>query len=95
VSSGSYSVELDLTVPTNYTAGFVANFGGGTTAGAEAALIAGLTAGTAYFNVHTDAFPAGEIRGFPTLSVAEPPSHAVLLLGLGGMGWIAWRRKKA
>jgi hypothetical protein len=37
---------------------------GGTTAGAEAALLAGLEAGQAYLNIHTTMFPGGEIRGF-------------------------------
>jgi len=36
---------------------------GGTAAGAEAALVGGLAAGQAYFNIHTSPFPGGEIRG--------------------------------
>ena len=45
---------LDLTDPASYTASFVTNFGGGTVAGSEAALLAGLGNGQAYFNIHTD-----------------------------------------
>src|SRR5688572_9060286 len=53
VSAGTYNFVVDLTLPTSYTSSFVTNFGGGTIPGAEAALLAGLQSGRAYFNVHT------------------------------------------
>ena len=85
VTSGTYSTTLDLTQPTTYTAGFLSTFGGGTLPGAEAALLSGLQSGTAYFNVHTNAFPAGEIRGFWS-PVPEPATWAMMLLGFGVVG---------
>ncbi len=90
--SGSYSIDLDLTLLTTYTGGFLTNFGGGTVAGAEAALLAGLYSGRAYFNVHTTAFPGGEIRGFPT-AVPEPMSLALFAMALLGLFFI--QRRKA
>jgi len=63
VSSGSYTSPLiDLDDPASFTAGFMTNFGGGTTSGSTAALLAGIDEGKAYFNVHSDTFPGGEIR---------------------------------
>jgi len=63
VTSGTYDHTFDTTLATTYNPAFLAA-NGGTTAGAEAALAASLAAGTAYFNIHTAAFPGGEIRGF-------------------------------
>lgn len=93
VTSGSYSIVLDLTQASTYTGGFVTNFGGGTTAGAQAALLAGLQSQTAYFNIHTSLFPSGEIRGFAS-AVPEPQSWTMLIMGFGLMGAVTRRRRR-
>ncbi len=68
VTSGNFTSTpaFDLTDTASFNPSFVvAN--GGTAAGAEAALAAGLATGQAYLSIHTTAFPAGEIRTFLTL----------------------------
>lgn len=85
VSAGTYAIVLDLTQSATYTAAFRNTFGGGTVAGSEAALLAGLQQQRAYFNIHTNAFPGGEIRGFPA-AIPEPTSWALLVLGFGLIG---------
>ena len=54
---------------------------GGTTASAEAALLASAAAGTSYFNIHTTVFPGGEIRGF-LIPAAVPEPSSVIMLGI-------------
>jgi hypothetical protein len=80
VSAGTYDASFDMTDAASYRAGFINDFGGGTVEGAFAALLAGLGAGRGYFNVHSNTFPGGEIRGF-LRPVPEP--GALVLLGLG------------
>jgi hypothetical protein len=65
VRAGTYEIKLNLLLASSYNPSFV-TANGGTPASAEVALLAGLAAGKAYLNIHTTAFPGGEIRGFFT-----------------------------
>jgi hypothetical protein len=91
VTSGSYTETFDLLNLATYNQGFV-NTNGGTVGSARLAFLAGLASGRAYLNIHTTAFPAGEIRGFLT-QVPEPGSIA--LFGLGALGLASLRRRRA
>jgi hypothetical protein len=93
VNSGAYSTVLDLSVASTYGAGFITAFGGGTVEGSQAALLDALQSETAYLNIHTDAFPAGEIRGFLS-PVPEPSTWAMMLFGFGAVGFAMRRRRQ-
>lgn len=85
LTSGFYEVDLDLTLLSTYTTAFRNNFGGGTALGARDALLAGMSQGRAYFNIHSSSFPGGEIRGF--IRVPEPGT--LPLVALAGAGQLA------
>jgi hypothetical protein len=90
VTSGSYtSAIFDLTLASSFNPAFV-TAQGGTVAGAEAALAAGLANGQTYLNVHTNVFPGGEIRG--TL-VAVPEPTSLFLFSAAAFGLIAKSRR--
>jgi CHRD domain/PEP-CTERM motif len=90
VTSGSFSELYNLTLTSSFNAPFV-TANGGTAAGAESALFAGLANGTAYLNIHTTQFPAGEIRGF-LAPIPEPSTYALMLAGLAGLALYRRRR---
>lgn len=92
VTSGSYMNVFDLTLASTYNAAFVTG-NGGTSAGAEAALFAGLNSGQAYLNLHTSAFPGGEIRG-QFAAVPEPGTWGLMITGFGLVGAAARRRRQ-
>jgi hypothetical protein len=89
VMAGTYTGSWSLTDTASYTATFLTDFGGGTAAGAEAALVAGMLDGRAYVNIHSSFAGGGEIRGF-LREVPEPGT--LVLLALGMMGVVARRR---
>ena len=94
VTSGNYDHTFDMTLSSSYNAPFITN-NGGTTASAEAALLAGVEAGKAYLNIHSSTFAGGEIRGFlAPLPVPEPETYALLSLGLISLAFVARNRRK-
>ena len=95
VTAGSVDVTLDMLMDTSFNGSFLIA-SGGTAAAAEAALLAGLSSGEAYFNIHTTSFGAGEIRGFLTAVTDEIPEPTPLaLLSIGAAGLLLTRRSAA
>ena len=90
VTAGSYDQTFDMALASSYNPTFVTN-NGGSVSGAFNALVAGLDAGKAYFNLHTSTFGGGELRGL-LVPVPEPETWALMIAGLAGVGWAARRR---
>jgi hypothetical protein len=80
VTSGTYSHAFDMRLTSTWNPSFV-TANGGTAAGAEAAFLQALAEGKAYLNIHTTAFPGGEIRGF--LKLQTKVTQITLYGGIG------------
>lgn len=97
VTDGTYDHIFDMSDPTSYSSAFLTANGGNPFA-AEAVLFNAMVDGTAYFNIHTTAFPGGEVRGFFRTSVADfndaPEPATLTLLGAGLIGVFGVRRKR-
>jgi hypothetical protein len=92
-TAGTRTLTFDLDLSSTYTNGFRAA-NGGTAAGAKAALLAAFENETAYFNLHSAARPAGEIRG-QIAAIPEAGTWAMLITGFGLVGATARRRRPA
>ena len=93
VTAGQYSAAIDLYDAASWDPAFLAA-NGGTAQGAYSALVNGFNANEAYLNIHTSAYPNGEIRGFVVAApIPEPAEWAMLGVGVGGLLWMSRRRR--
>ena len=80
---------------------FSGSFSGDGLVDSDLASITPLTASNFYVNIHNAVYPAGAIRGqlqyitTVSLPVPEPESYALLIAGLGVLGYVAKRRARA
>jgi hypothetical protein len=92
VTEGSYAQTLDLSLASTWNPAFITS-SGGTADGAKAIFLSELAQGEAYFNLHSSAFPGGELRG-QLSAVPLPPALSFALLGFAALG-VAGRRRGA
>ena len=97
VTAGSYAHTFDMTLASSFSPSFISSslYGQGSIPLAEQALYDGLLAGRAYFNIHTNVFPGGEIRGFLQQQVPEPASVVLVGLALAALPLSARRRQRS
>jgi hypothetical protein len=80
VRAGTYDNTFDMTLNSSYNPSYI-TANGGTAASAFIALKTAIAAGRSYLNIHSNAFPGGEIRGFllpcPTINVSIPDAFAL------------------
>jgi hypothetical protein len=88
-TSGTYDHTFNTQDSSFYNPDFI-TLTGGTVAGAEAAFAQALGQGKAYFNIHTENFGRGEIRGFLHVPDAIP---TIVCLSIGLIGLEMFRRK--
>jgi hypothetical protein len=96
VTAGSYDQTFDMGAAASYGGGFL-SANGNSPLTAFSTLMTGLAEGRAYLNIHTSFVGSGEIRGFLALAPAipEPETYALLLGGLGLVGFAARRKLNA
>ncbi|MGI9087478.1 MAG: CHRD domain-containing protein [Chthoniobacterales bacterium] len=80
VTAGTYDFTFDMSSSSTWNPAYVTANGGSVPA-TETAFASAVQNGTAYLNIHTNAFPGGEIRGF--FAVPEPVSTLLLIGGVG------------
>lgn len=96
VQSGMYQRLYSLMDPATYEPAFF-TAAGGTVDAARNFLLAGIN-NQSYLNIHSSAYPGGEIRGFLVelaAPIPEPSSWLMLGVGLAGIGFCAARRRPA
>ena len=80
VRAGTYDNTFDMTLNSSYNPAYI-TANGGTAASAFIALKTAIAAGRSYLNIHSNAFPGGEIRGFlipcPIINVSIPDAFAL------------------
>ncbi|MDN4036316.1 CHRD domain-containing protein [Massilia sp. YIM B02443] len=90
--AGDYSYSFDLGDAAIYDPAFL-TANGGTPQLASGALIDAFNANQAYVNIHSERYPAGEIRGFAVAApIPEPTTWGMLGLGLGMLALYGRRR---
>jgi hypothetical protein len=87
-TAGTYDQTFDLTQASSYNQSFI-TASGGTVSLAMNRMLLSFEEGRAYLNIHTTAFPGGEIRGF-LIAVPAPATGAVLAMA----GLVAARRRR-
>jgi hypothetical protein len=92
VTEGNYVMSFDLNDAATYNPDFV-TANGGTVSGAMTALLNGLADKNAYFNIHTEQNPTGEIRDFLVPCNPQPiPEPGLALLAFIASGLVLTRR---
>ncbi len=92
VRSGAFDSTFNMNINSSYNAAFL-TANGGSAGSAFNQLLSGLNAGKAYFTIHTNAFPGGEVRAFLT-PVPEAEPISMMLAGMGVFGFVARRRQQ-